>query len=456
MTGAGLAGEHALVIGAGIAGLVTACSIADRFERVTLVERDRLPDGPSLRARTPQAAHSHILGPIGYRMLDGLLPGLDDDLEAAGAPKFDYLEDRRLFAGRWAPRIRSGLMTRSCTRALLEWRIRERMLARHSNVAIVAGRVVGLLAADHGARIRGVRDDQGGSTRADLVVDATGPGSQMPRWLRELGLAPVTIRRLDLRGGMVSRLYRPLHPDRHPWTLLVVLAVPGNPRSAALARVEGGRWRLSMSNLGRPPPRDPEGFLDFVRRLPATDVHDAIADAEPESDIHYYGRLSSSWPQYHTVERFPAGLVVLGSAAFDPNPEHAQGMTFCLMAAERLARLLASVAAGELPTPALSQAFQRETAELFESYWHWNAAADLPSPRARSEPYGWADRTLHAYYRFVRRGALDDPHLTRAVAETTHGARRPESLLEPGIALRALWRRATEHGATAHREDTYP
>ena len=36
-------GAHAIVIGAGIGGLVAARVLADRYDRVTILERDALP-----------------------------------------------------------------------------------------------------------------------------------------------------------------------------------------------------------------------------------------------------------------------------------------------------------------------------------------------------------------------------------------------------------------------------
>ena len=36
-------GEHAIVLGASLAGLAAAAALADRFHRVTIVERDALP-----------------------------------------------------------------------------------------------------------------------------------------------------------------------------------------------------------------------------------------------------------------------------------------------------------------------------------------------------------------------------------------------------------------------------
>ena len=52
-------GSHALVVGGGMAGLLAARVLAEHFDRVTIVERDRLPAGPEPRGGVPQARHVH-------------------------------------------------------------------------------------------------------------------------------------------------------------------------------------------------------------------------------------------------------------------------------------------------------------------------------------------------------------------------------------------------------------
>lgn len=52
--------QHAIVIGSSIAGLTAARTLTEHFTRITIVERDRLPDGPDFRAGVPQARHARI------------------------------------------------------------------------------------------------------------------------------------------------------------------------------------------------------------------------------------------------------------------------------------------------------------------------------------------------------------------------------------------------------------
>ena len=78
-------GEHAVVLGASLAGLAAAAALAERFDRVTIVERDTLPQSGECRRGIPQGRHVHILLPAGLVGLSELLPGVVEDLRARDA-----------------------------------------------------------------------------------------------------------------------------------------------------------------------------------------------------------------------------------------------------------------------------------------------------------------------------------------------------------------------------------
>jgi flavin-dependent dehydrogenase len=44
--------EHAVVIGAGMGGLAAGKAVAPYFDKVTVLDRDALPDGPDVRCGT--------------------------------------------------------------------------------------------------------------------------------------------------------------------------------------------------------------------------------------------------------------------------------------------------------------------------------------------------------------------------------------------------------------------
>ena len=53
--------KHAIVVGASIAGLCAARVLSDVYDRVTVYERDELPEGPAHRSAVPQDRHVHLL-----------------------------------------------------------------------------------------------------------------------------------------------------------------------------------------------------------------------------------------------------------------------------------------------------------------------------------------------------------------------------------------------------------
>src|SRR5690349_12539035 len=86
-------GQHAVVIGGSMGGLLAARALADHYDRVTVLERDALPVGPDPRKGTPQARHIHVLLTAGRRVLERMYPGLIQDLIAAGAEDYDAIGD---------------------------------------------------------------------------------------------------------------------------------------------------------------------------------------------------------------------------------------------------------------------------------------------------------------------------------------------------------------------------
>src|SRR5436190_18735018 len=123
-------GRHAVVIGGSMAGLWATRVLAGHFEQVTLIERDRFPDGPEHRKGVPQARSVHILLIRGLNILKQLFPGFENDLAVAGAVPMDIHRDFALhYRAGWAVRFPSKALILACSRNLLEWSVRRRLSA---------------------------------------------------------------------------------------------------------------------------------------------------------------------------------------------------------------------------------------------------------------------------------------------------------------------------------------
>jgi 2-polyprenyl-6-methoxyphenol hydroxylase-like FAD-dependent oxidoreductase len=216
------AARHAVVIGGSMAGLVAARVLAGHFERVTLIERDQLPDGPQARKGVPQIRHVHVLLKRGETILARYFPGILDELRAAGSNAIDMAGDTRWFHfGGWKPRFRSGLEFYCQSRPLLEWKIRDRV-ASTPGIEILEGAEARSFVTDTArSRVTGVmlaRKDEPECEEAfaaDLVVDASGRGSRTPAWLAALGFAEPEESEIRVDIGYATAFIRPpARPER--------------------------------------------------------------------------------------------------------------------------------------------------------------------------------------------------------------------------------------------------
>lgn len=442
--------DHAIVIGGSMAGLLAARVLADHFARVTLVERDRFPDGPIFRAGVPQSRHAHILLMRGRLLLEQFFPGIVTALRAAGAEIVDWPRDMLwLSPGGWSARY-DGIEMLTGSRELIEWSVRRRVAALPGMRFVERCDAAGLVATEDNASIAGVRlrhrAATGGSEgeareeelAADLVVDASGRDSQTPRWLEALGYpAPeqVTINPLL---GYASRYYaRPADLDLD-WRGALFSGIPAAPRGAVLLPIEGNRWHVTVAGMGGDyPPTDDDGFLDFLRELRSPLLYDVLRRAEPLSPVVGYRRTENQMRGYERLTRRPERLVVLGDAACAFNPIYGQGMTVAAMSAELLGGCLRERRSDGGLT-GLAADFQRRLARITGLAWLLATGEDLRYPTTQGPRPSRATRLAHRYLDRVIAATTDTPHVGRTFLSVAHFLIPPAALFAPRIAYAAL------------------
>jgi glycine/D-amino acid oxidase-like deaminating enzyme len=109
---------HAVIIGASITSLVTARVLSDYFEKVTIIERDQLPEAVEARKGVPQGHHLHFLLTQGQFILREFFPLLFDDLTDDGAIPIPHTDIRWYQFGSWQLRIPTGTQIHSQSRDL--------------------------------------------------------------------------------------------------------------------------------------------------------------------------------------------------------------------------------------------------------------------------------------------------------------------------------------------------
>lgn len=428
-----------MVFGASLAGLLAARVLSDAYARVTVIDRDDLPEASTHRRGIPHGRHVHALLTRGQQALEELFPGLTAELVAQGAPAGDLLANVRWYlSGHRLRQAPTGLVTLCPSRPFLEGSVRARVRALPNMTFLDRCDVVGLTSTPDDRRVTGarlLRQFDGSAEEvlsADLVVDATGRGSRIPVWLQGLGYAVPEKEQVRIGLGYATRTYR-LPPDALGDDLAVLHgATPDHPRGAALQMLDGDRWLLTLGGiLGDHPPTDPDGFLAFARSLRFPDIYETIRDAEPLDDPVPFRFPASVRRRYEWLDRFPDGLLVMGDAVCSFNPIYGQGMSVAAVEALTLRRHLER---GAEPPPGR---FFRDIARVVDVPWAIAVGGDLVFPGVQGRRT-LKVRLVNAYLARLHAAAAHDARLSSAFLRVAGLVARPRSLLCPDVALRVL------------------
>ncbi len=431
---------HAVVIGGSMAGLLAARVLADHYPRVTVVDRDRFPQGPEPRKGLPQARHVHVLLYHGQECLEAMFPGLQQELEQNGAPHVDWLQDARWFSfGGWAPRVTSSYISHPCSRDLLEWIIRRRLAALSRVSFVEEQEVIDLIANPDHTRIEGLilrsraHPEQTSRLAADLLVDASGRDSRTPRWLAELGYPPPAETLVNSFLGYATRIYRKPAVDL-PWKSLLVRGTPPEEkRGGVINPIEGERWMVTLAGAGRDyPPTDEAGFLEFARSLPEPILFEAIRDAEALSGVVGYRKTENRWHHFEQMKSWPANWIVLGDAVCAFNPVYGQGMTAAAMGALLLDKRLRAAAPGG-PGGGFAHRFQVELAKIIQGPWLMATGDDYRYRETEGGSRGAVTRILHSYMDDVIALANHDADVFRQFFEVFQLLSPVSSMFHPRI-----------------------
>jgi 2-polyprenyl-6-methoxyphenol hydroxylase-like FAD-dependent oxidoreductase len=432
-------GDRAVVLGAGMAGLLAARVLADSYGQVTVIDRDELPDTPMHRRGVPHGRHLHALAARGQQTLEELFGGLTADLVAHGAPAGNLLTDARLhLSGHRLRQADTGLVLLCASRPFLEGHLRARVRALPSVRFLDSCDVVGLATTPDGRRVTGARvlRRADGSAEellgADLVVDASGRGSRTPVWLEALGYPRPETEQVRIGLGYATRTYRLPVAALDGDLAVLDAATPQHPRTGFLQVLEGDRWMLTLAGiLGDHPPTDPAGFLDFARSLRFPDIYEAVRGGEPLDDPVGFRFPASVRHRYERLDRFPDGLLVLGDAVASFDPIYGQGMTVAALEALTLRRHLQR---GVEPQP---RRFLGDLARVVDVPWDMSAGGDLAFPGVEGRRTA-KTRLVNAYLARLHAAAAHDAHLATAFIRVAGLVAPPQSLLRPGIVLRVL------------------
>jgi 2-polyprenyl-6-methoxyphenol hydroxylase-like FAD-dependent oxidoreductase len=400
--------EHALVCGASIAGLFAARVLSDFYDVVSVVERDKLPDGTSQRRGVSQGRHLHQMLGRGVPYIVDLFPDLLEELEAAGAIVLDGPNDPALFHLSVGDTVfcRSGRFTRSeglvvflASRPLLEGIIRRRVQSI-TNVTFMDGHDMAETLIDRAGRVTGARavereTGQELMLTADLVIDATGRSARTPAFLEANGYQRPPERRHTIDLSYSSQFFR-LPPGAMSERAVLDIPTLHRPEGVGLLSYENGTAIATVIGFaGRKTPNDLPGLLDSLSEFVPDHVAAALRAGEPIGEVSTQRYPASVWRRYDKLSRFPKGLLVMGDAVCSFNPVYGQGMTSAVLQASALQTCLAD------GSDQLSVRFFRASAKKLSPMWWANRFFDftiVPSVGWRSKPKKFLSHAMGKLY----------------------------------------------------------
>jgi 2-polyprenyl-6-methoxyphenol hydroxylase-like FAD-dependent oxidoreductase len=377
--------KKAVVIGAGIAGLITARMLTDYYEEVCVIERDEFPSEPDNRQGVPQSFHPHRVQPRGALIMEHYFPGYNDELIQMGA--ISSHDERLVVSNRYGTLVNkedaSSFKIASCSRALLEWVLRKRIQDISHIRFLTSMEVTGLMVSEDQRSITGIYtkerngEKREGQLSADMVIDASGRSSKLIRWLDKIGLTVPEPEVLKVSLGYSTRYYK--IKSSIPNELVMSDSDPEQGiRASIFMRTEDDIAGLILFNAGGEtyPSTQPEAFQEQIKQLFAADkIVELMEHLEPLQGPRGY-RISDSIRQhFELMEDWPSGLLVLGDALCGFDPIHGQGITVAAIEAETIGRCLEEQRTQ--PEPQFERKALQRMQQAIEPAWWLSSVADM-------------------------------------------------------------------------------
>lgn len=434
-------GEHAVVLGGSVGGLLAARVLADFYRTVTVVERDVLPTDPTNRRGVPQGRMFHVLQARGAEIMEEMLPGFGEELAAAGVATWDGVDFSKIRVSIGGHRLVSAgespgspMSITFPSRPLLEWNLRRRVRALPNVAVLEEHEIAGLTVTPDRGRVTGVNaiDSRTGdqtTLTADLVVDTTGRGSRTPAFLQEQGYGRPPEDELMIHLAYACQMLR-VPPGSVGEHLVAIFPEPGRPRMFGFIGYENDTSMFGVAAMaGLRPPGQHADMVDFAADFAPPHVLDAIRAAEPLGEVARYRIPSNRWRRYDKMRRTPDGLLVFADAICSFNPIYGQGMTVAALESTALRDCLRG---GDRALPAR---FFRAGAKIVRVAWQTAVGSDLALPEVEgARPL--SVRLSNAYLQRVLAAAEDDLVVAQRFIRVIGMVDSPATLMHPAIVAR--------------------
>ncbi|MGA8710348.1 MAG: FAD-dependent monooxygenase, partial [Thermoplasmata archaeon] len=289
--------------------------------------------------------------------------------------------------------------------------------------------------------VTGVGLDSGETLHADLVVDAMGRRSQLPRWLSDAGIGTLHEESEDSGFIYYGRYFRsvdgttpqPIGPLLAPMGTFSILTLPADNGTWAVVLVTSSGDQV-LKRM-----RDPDLWTSVVKACP---LHAHWLQGEPISDLEAMGGVIDRYRRPLRDGRpLLTGIALLGDAWACTNPSLGRGIALGLLHTKCLREVVGSHLEDPLE---FAQAWDAATEVELTPWYRETVAEDrarlreIEALRNGLEPPQPSDPSL-ALWGALLAAMPHDPDLFRAFMES-RGCFTPlsETFAQAGVAERTL------------------
>ena len=372
-----------IVLGGGICGLAAGTLLARDGHEVTLLERD-----PAAVPATPEEAWenwerdgvsqfrlAHYLHLRGSHVIGSELPDVQEALLAADAARVDVIGRLAAVLPHFDPEPGDArLATHTARRTTLE-QIFGKTADAEPRLEVRRGVTVESLLTGPGVdgvpHVTGVRTAEGEELHADLLVDAMGRRSMLPRWLEQIGCAPIHEEAEDSGFIYYGRFFKSstgevpaaIGPLLTPIGSFSVLTLPSDADTwSVTAFIAAGDRALKAL-------RHEDVFMSVIRACP---LQAPWLEGEPITEIVSMGGVLDRYRRFVNGGRPVAtGVAAVADAWACTNPSLGRGISLGLAHAV----LLRDVVRSELEDPLEFAEAWDEATERELTPWYRNTIA---------------------------------------------------------------------------------
>ncbi len=343
-----------LMLGGGLCGVSAGLMLARDGHEVTVLERDPDPVPPSgeeawqrwSREGVTQFRQAHFLQAGGRAVLEEMLPDVLDGFVAAGACRYDpidglppMLSDQSRHAGD------ERLATVTARRPVME-QVVGAIAEREPGLDVRRGTAVAGVIVDTRQslpHVSGVRLETHETLDADLVVDAMGRRSPLPRLLADAGVGPIQEEVEDSGFIYYGRYFRSSDGSTPP--SYAPPLTPIGSFSILTLPADNGTWAVGLVTASGDKPLKQVRHIDrWTEVLRACPAHAHWLDGEPISEMLAMGGLVDRYRRLAPDGRpTVTGVALLADAYSCTNPSLGRGISLGLKHARCLRDTVASM-----------------------------------------------------------------------------------------------------------------